>query len=399
MIEPFLSAVPVLKMLEKAGFDAYFVGGSVRDYLLKKPIHDVDIATSATPQEMKKIFSKTVDIGIEHGTILVLYRDASYEITTFRTEAEYVDFRRPSSVSYIRSLQEDLMRRDFTMNAIAMDANGKIIDPFFGQQAILDKRIETVGIAEERFQEDALRMMRAVRFMSQLSFKIENKTLNALSKLGFLLEKIAVERKTAEFEKLLLGKDRRKAIRYLIETNMFSFLPGLKNQKESLTKLQTYSCENLNLNEMWSILIYCLDINGKTIENFLRGWKLPLKQIKEIGHILAFLHIRLEREWSRYDLYLAKKDIFPSVEKIYLQIIGSDERESLNKYNRMYQMLSIKDRAEMDITGSDLMNWFDQKGGPWVKEMLLKIEQAILDGEVENKKMKIKEWLMKCNQI
>src|SRR3954463_7544519 len=160
MNEPFLSAIPIIKQLETSGFQAYFVGGSVRDYLLNRSICDVDIATSATPNEVKEIFSRTVDIGIEHGTVLVLFEDKSYEITTFRTEGEYQDYRRPKEVSFIRNLNDDLKRRDFTMNAIAMDLNGKIIDPYNGAAAIQNKVIETVGSANERFQEDALRIMR-----------------------------------------------------------------------------------------------------------------------------------------------------------------------------------------------------------------------------------------------
>ncbi|MFL6560850.1 MAG: CCA tRNA nucleotidyltransferase, partial [Bacillus sp. (in: firmicutes)] len=127
MIDPFLAASPVLKKLEDAGFEAYFVGGSVRDFLLKREINDVDIATSATPDEVKRIFPKTVDIGIEHGTVLVLVNNGGYEITTFRTESDYRDYRRPKEVTFIRNLKEDLQRRDFTMNAIAMDRNRKLI--------------------------------------------------------------------------------------------------------------------------------------------------------------------------------------------------------------------------------------------------------------------------------
>ncbi|MFL6556270.1 MAG: CCA tRNA nucleotidyltransferase, partial [Bacillus sp. (in: firmicutes)] len=217
MKEPFLSASPVLKRIEDAGYEAYFVGGSVRDFLLKREINDVDIATSATPAEVKRIFSRTVDIGIEHGTVLVLFNNESYEITTFRTESEYQDFRRPKEVSFIRSLHEDLKRRDFTMNAIAMDRNNKLIDPFNGYSAIKEKIIQTVGSASARFQEDALRMMRAVRFVSQLSFHIESGTVEALANLVHLLDKIAVERKKAEFEKLLIGINKKNALKILLE--------------------------------------------------------------------------------------------------------------------------------------------------------------------------------------
>ena len=147
----FKQALPIIDKIEEAGFEAYFVGGSVRDTLLNKPINDVDIATSAKPNEIKEIFPKTIDVGIEHGTVMVLWKDASYEITTFRTESTYQDFRRPDTVEFVRSLKEDLKRRDFTINALAMDRDGKIIDYFNGQKDLENNLIKAVGIPEERF--------------------------------------------------------------------------------------------------------------------------------------------------------------------------------------------------------------------------------------------------------
>jgi tRNA nucleotidyltransferase (CCA-adding enzyme) len=397
MKEPFLTAVPVLERLEAAGFEAYFVGGSVRDFLLNKEINDVDIATSATPDEVKQIFSKTVDIGIEHGTVLVLYQNQGYEITTFRSEAEYENFRRPKEVAFIRSLSEDLQRRDFTMNAIAMDKGGDLIDPFQGKLAILNQVIQTVGNAENRFQEDALRMMRAVRFVSQLSFKIEEATLTALIEMVHLLEHIAVERKQTEFEKLLSGVNRKQALELILQTNIYHYLPGLLNQEEAIKLVLEYELERLNTREMWALLIFCLKIEKKEVEEFLRGWRIPLKEIREIQLILHYLNKRFITNWSTYDLYTATKDIFVSSEILYLVISGIDGNETIQHYIRLYEGLPIKERSEMALTGTDLMAWFNKSGGPWVKELLLKAEQAILDGRVTNNKKIIKEWLMECN--
>jgi tRNA nucleotidyltransferase (CCA-adding enzyme) len=397
MKEPFLTAVPVLERLEAAGFEAYFVGGSVRDFLLNKEINDVDIATSATPDEVKQIFSKTVDIGIEHGTVLVLYQNQGYEITTFRSEAEYENFRRPKEVAFIRSLSEDLQRRDFTMNAIAMDKGGDLIDPFQGKLAILNQVIQTVGNAENRFQEDALRMMRAVRFVSQLSFKIEEATLTALIEMVHLLEHIAVERKQTEFEKLLSGVNRKQALELILQTNIYHYLPGLLNQEEAIKLLLEYELERLNTREMWALLIFCLKIEKKEVEEFLRGWRIPLKEIREIQLILHYLNKRFITNWSTYDLYTATKDIFVSSEILYLVISRIDGNETIQHYIRLYEGLPIKERSEMALTGTDLMAWFNKSGGPWVKELLLKAEQAILDGRVTNNKKIIKEWLMECN--
>ncbi|WP_423798940.1 CCA tRNA nucleotidyltransferase [Neobacillus sp. SAB-20_R2A] len=398
MKEPFLSAVPVIKRLESAGYEAYFVGGSVRDYLLGNKISDVDIATSATPDEVKAIFPKTVDIGIQHGTVLVLLKNNSYEITTFRTEGEYQDFRRPKEVSFIRNLNEDLMRRDFTMNAIAMDANGSIIDPFDGQTAIKERVIRTVGSPEERFREDALRMMRAVRFVSQLSFHIAGETLLALKKDAHLLDKIAVERKRAEFEKLLSGGNRKKAFRILLETQVFEYLPGLKKQELKIEKLLSYLCDSLNKKEMWALLLYCLELNQQDSEAFLRNWRLPVKEMKEIQDILLYAKQRLIKDWSRYDLYTAGSETIQSAEKLYLVLKGINDFDSVKYWLNTYDHLPIKQRSELAVTGSDIMAWREQAGGPWLKELLTRIEHAVLQDEVVNEKEKIKEWLKACSQ-
>jgi tRNA nucleotidyltransferase (CCA-adding enzyme) len=397
MKEPFLSAVPVIQKLESAGFEAYFVGGSVRDLLLNKPINDVDIATSATPEEVKQCFSKTVDVGIEHGTVLVLYQNKSYEITTFRTEAEYEDYRRPKEVSFIRNLREDLQRRDFTMNAMAMDKDGNLIDPFDGQAAIKNKVIQTVGKATDRFQEDALRMMRAVRFVSQLSFQIEKETLNALVELGHLLDKIAVERKQAEFDKLLFGINRKQAIQLILQTHLYSYLPGLAGKENNLKLMLEYRLDRLNTREMWALLGYCLKIEKKEMEEFLKGWRFPSKEIREILNILHYLNKRFKASWSSYDLYAARKKTFVSAEMLYLVISGIESVDSIQDYIDLYERLPIKERSEMDLTGNDLIGWFNKSGGPWVKELLIKVEEAIVEGTVGNNKKIIKEWLMECN--
>ena len=282
----FKQATPILTEIEKAGFEAYFVGGCVRDHLIGREISDIDIATSATPHEIKKIFPKTIDVGIEHGTVIVNWNKETYELTTFRTDGEYTDFRRPSEVTFIRNLHEDLKRRDFTMNSIAMDKDGTLIDPFQGKQAIQNKMIETVGAASERFHEDALRMMRAVRFVSQLQFSIEPTTYHALKEHASLLEKVATERKTIEFEKLLNGKNKVQALEMLIDTKLYRYLPGLKNHEKALLDVTRLDIELLTIVEIWSLLLYFIGCSTSESEKFLRQWKLPLKRIRNIQSIL-----------------------------------------------------------------------------------------------------------------
>ena len=148
MPSEFIDALPILETIEKAGYEAYFVGGSVRDTMLSKPIHDVDIATSAYPEEIKKIFKRTVDTGIEHGTVMILDHGTGYETTTFRTESTYTDFRRPDEVKFVRSLDEDLKRRDFTVNALALTKDGEVIDLFGGVQDMSAQILRAVGKPE-----------------------------------------------------------------------------------------------------------------------------------------------------------------------------------------------------------------------------------------------------------
>lgn len=395
----FEEALPILHKIEKAGYEAYFVGGSVRDFLMGNEISDIDIATSATPQEIKTIFSRTVDVGIEHGTVVVLFNGLPYEVTTFRTESAYADFRRPDHVSFVRSLEEDLKRRDFTMNAIAMDKNGNIIDPYGGRKDIADKVIRTVGSAKERFQEDALRMMRAVRFVSQLDFAIEPLTYQALRLYGHLLKKISIERIAVEFEKMLLGKSSQLAMKVLVDTVLYNYLPGFYNKRIGLINYyQKEMNEKITLEERWVLLFYYLSLTEQP-ETVLRAWKLPVKQIKRIITGLNWLKFRLENDWTKTELYQATEEIAISTEKLYNMIKDKKLHSSLAEIKKKCRQLPIKTRKELQITGNDVLTWYDRRRGPWVGEVIEKAEKGVILGKVENRKEAIKEWLFKCNQM
>ncbi|PLS16418.1 CCA tRNA nucleotidyltransferase [Bacillus sp. M6-12] len=397
MNEIFTKAASVLEQIEQAGFEAYFVGGSIRDMILGRPIHDVDIATSATPAEIKSIFPKTADVGIEHGTVMVLYRNETYEITTFRAESGYSDYRRPDSVTYIRSLYEDLMRRDFTMNAIAMDKDGRLSDPFEGRRAIEERLIRTVGNPDERFKEDALRMMRALRFVSQLSFTLDHGAFQSLERNGELLTKIAVERIFAEFEKLLKGEGRKEALKMLLDSGLFAFLPGFESKQEGLTKLLALPIEEINEPAgQWSLIIYTFRIQDP--EAFLRRWKMPIKLIKEIKRITALLKAGVLPSTSndilfRYGLHEAL-----IAEKLLCILNDSDHSSAEERVSQAYAGLVIKDMSELAVSGSDLMQWSGKKPGPWIKEDLDRITKAVLEQQSKNEKAAIKEWLLSWNQ-
>ncbi len=205
------NAEKIINALCENGFDSYVVGGCVRDFLLGKPVSDTDIATSALPIETEKILRskhiKVIETGIKHGTVTAVIDKTPYEITTFRTDGEYMDSRRPESVEFVRDIKEDLKRRDFTVNAMAYNESAGLIDLFGGKDDLKDRIIRAVGDPDKRFKEDALRIMRALRFSSVLGFEIEENTKKALFENRFLLKNIAAERILTELLKLLVGKN------------------------------------------------------------------------------------------------------------------------------------------------------------------------------------------------
>ena len=195
----------IINNLQLHGYEAFAVGGCVRDSILARRPEDWDITTSAKPEEIKKLFRKTVDTGIEHGTVTVLLGKDSFEVTTYRIDGAYEDSRHPKEVKFTNRLEEDLRRRDFTINAMAYNDEVRLVDVFGGMQDLNHHRIRCVGDPEERFSEDALRILRAVRFSAQLNFPIEPNTARAVKKLAPTLKKISAERIRTELVKLLVS--------------------------------------------------------------------------------------------------------------------------------------------------------------------------------------------------
>ncbi len=205
----------VLKTLQAAGFEGYIVGGCVRDALMGYEPHDYDITTSATPDEVKAIFTHTADTGIKHGTVTVIEDNTPIEVTTFRTESGYSDSRHPDRVEFVRSLESDLARRDFTVNAICYSPATGIIDPFGGEADINSRILRTVGNPDERFFEDALRILRLFRFAATLGFEIEGGTLAAAYKNAGSLSAVSRERIAEELKKAVLGNSHQKSAEFL----------------------------------------------------------------------------------------------------------------------------------------------------------------------------------------
>lgn len=195
----------IINTLQEHGYEAYAVGGGVRDAILGRKPQDWDITTSALPMQVKALFRRTIDTGIQHGTVTVLLDKIGFEVTTYRVDGKYEDGRHPTEVSFTASLTEDLKRRDFTINAMAYNETEGLVDLFHGAEDLKSGVIRCVGVAKERFSEDALRILRAFRFSAQLDFSIEEETLSAAKELAGTLRKISAERIYAELTKLLVS--------------------------------------------------------------------------------------------------------------------------------------------------------------------------------------------------
>ncbi|HFQ1315547.1 CCA tRNA nucleotidyltransferase [Staphylococcus aureus] len=389
----FEQARPILEQIQDNGFKAYYVGGSVRDYVMGRNIHDIDITTSATPDEIESIFSHTIPVGKEHGTINVVFNDENYEVTTFRAEEDYVDHRRPSGVTFVRDLYEDLQRRDFTMNAIAMDTAYKLYDYFDGQQDINNRIIRTVGIAEERFQEDALRMIRCLRFQSQLSFDIAMETFEAMRTQMADIKFLSIERIVIELTKLMRGINVEESFNHLKSLKAFNYMPYF----EQLDMNQINVTEPIDLELLIAIVSVKFDINYS-----LKPLKLSNRQVKDINQYIQIMNAlpsiitkeQLKMFVYDYDTNLIK-NVMVAADVLKANDIQGHEPliVNLQTIDETLHRLPMHNRKDMMVNGGVLMAHLNAKSGPWLKDVLRQIEIAIVTGKVSNEETEILKWV------
>lgn len=285
----------IINKIYENNYEAYIVGGCVRDAILGFEPNDYDITTSASPNTIQEIFKdfKCIETGIEHGTVSVLMEDEIFEITTYRIEGEYKDHRRPDKVDFTDRLEEDLKRRDFTINAMAYNEKKGLIDLFGGKEDLNNKIIKTVGNPYDRFNEDGLRMIRAIRFSSKLNFTIEKETLKAIYDKSFIINNISLERITDEFTKIILS-DKPENIKYLFETKLLKHL-NISNE-DNIGKLTQFYNEivilkkiNKNLEKRLALLDYIVEKNNINCKSFCNELIYSKKIIKNHNIILTLL--------------------------------------------------------------------------------------------------------------
>ncbi|MCZ1267930.1 CCA tRNA nucleotidyltransferase, partial [Paenibacillus tundrae] len=278
----------VLRTLNETGYEAYWVGGCVRDELLERSVDDMDITTSASPEQVMELFADCIPTGLQHGTVTVRSGGFYFEVTTFRTESEYKDNRRPTAVQFVQDVKEDLQRRDFTMNALAMDRDGNIVDPFGGQSDIQDGRVRCVGSAAERFGEDALRMLRCVRFASVFDFKIAYNTWKGLVRQKDLLQHIAMERVRTEMVKMMAGPHPLRGLELLFRSQALEHVKAPismeRFNKALMSNMEQLNQENVLLR--WSIVLIAGHYTRDEADALLRKWTFSNDDRSRINGVL-----------------------------------------------------------------------------------------------------------------
>lgn len=432
----------IIKIIEDAGFEAYAVGGCVRDSLLSREPDDWDITTSAKPEEIKALFRKTVDTGIAHGTVTVMMHHRGYEVTTYRIDGEYEDSRHPKEVTFTADLLEDLRRRDFTINAMAYNGRSGIVDAFCGMEDLENKIIRAVGNPEERFEEDALRIMRAVRFSAQLGYEIEESTKKAIRALVENLRHISAERIQVELVKLTQSPHPEK-IRDLYEMGITKvFMPEFDAIMETEQNnphhmysvgehtIRTVTASEADKNLRLAMLFHdfgksrCKTTDEEGIDHFhghsLESEKMCVQILKRLKfdndtiHIVSRLvknhdyDIEPEKKYVRRAVNRIGEDIFDLLLKVkqadldaQSDYLKEEKQQKLCRIRELYREISEDKECvslgTLAVKGADLISWGMQPGRE-MGEMLARLLEEVLDEPRNNQKEILHSYYLKYKE-
>ncbi|CAM3972467.1 CCA tRNA nucleotidyltransferase [Paenibacillus alkaliterrae] len=411
--EPIRIASPIVRRLRAHEFEAVFVGGCVRDTVLGLPIKDVDIATSARPEQVMELFERCIPTGLQHGTVTVLYEGSGYEVTTFRQESSYEEHRKPESVLYITSLEGDLLRRDFTMNAMAMAEDGELLDPFGGLRDLETKVLRCVGDADARFQEDALRMLRAVRFIGAYHLIPAHHTWKALIRHRKLMKFIAMERVQAELDKMMAGAAPQRALYFVGASGLLLHL------KEPLTEdallALTNACRTAESASLFSRLhqLSSLDLRWAAVGI---GLSLALEDILHVMQVLRFSNQRtksiaaifaihkqalvlanqqdeqlLRLEWIKLIIRFGESPAKEWIDVLRVLTGGNLTRLNgcLSRFEVWLNEISISSLKQLKVNGSELKKHLRRKPGPWISDWLNRLLVEVANGQLVNDKQQL----------
>ena len=384
----------IISRLEKNGYEAYAVGGCVRDSILDRVPEDWDITTSAKPEEVKKLFQATIDTGLQHGTVTVVIEKEGYEVTTFRLDGDYSDGRHPDRVAFTSSLTEDLKRRDFTINAMAYSENTGLIDKFDGEKDLEDGVIRAVGDAEERFSEDALRMLRAIRFAGQLNFNIAEKTFDAIKKLSPDISKVSVERIAKEIEKLLLSGNP-EYIALVYEAGIFEviapeiaalFKTGeIYNAIEAVRRASYHDKKGLY---QIRTALFLERLGADSAAKLLKRFKLDNDTINTVKKLIGLLQRDIET--SALEMRRTVKD---AGHKIMTILLEARRAKGLCNNSELYRKIIERGEctsvSELKVNGRDLIEAGVPKG-----VMIGETLERLLESVIEHPELNTRESLL-----
>lgn len=422
----------VIQRFNDGGFECYIIGGSVRDLLLKRDVYDYDLATSARPEQVKKLFRRMVPTGIKHGTVTVLYEDHSFEVTTYRADGKYIDGRRPETVTFSDTLKEDILRRDFTINGLAYDLNKKIvIDYVRGMEDIKKGIIRTIGSPEERFSEDGLRPYRACRFAAKLGFVIEEKTFQAIAKTHHVAQKVSIERVRDEFKKILETKKPSTGIEYLRESGLLQlFFPELAQCHEveqnrfhryDVYYHSLYSCDAVPpehftvrlaalLHDIGKVPTRRMSDNGdytfynhevigaKMARKWMKKMKFSNDEVDHVNNLVLNHMFHYTREWTDGAVrrFMRKVGV-ENLDHIFL-LREADRKGNGSRVGNPAPIIKFKKRIkriieeenaitvkDLDINGNVLMDHFGLSPGPVIGSILNQLLEMVLDNPETNK--------------
>lgn len=343
------SGVELMNKVNAKGFEAYVVGGAVRDIAMGDAnVHDIDIATNMPIETIKKNF-KTVEYGggEAHGTVIVHYKGEDYELTQFRTEGDYSDNRRPDTVEFVQSFEEDTKRRDFTINAMGIDAAGNVIDYHGGTDDIKKGVLRTVGDSNERFSEDALRILRAVRFAARFNFKVDDKTMEAMKKLKDTVSSTSIERIRDELFKIIdYGGDKfANALDLLDETGIWDVIvPEVKLTSDKIEQVRKANTDNVKVN--FAILLFGLNIDQ--IKNLGKRLTLTNDEIKSVAFIAGMLpyYGKIDQIPKSVALNMITDSDFDLLRQTFVAVIGKDIENADDKIQKISTFKSITERQK-----------------------------------------------------
>lgn len=394
------AGLQLLGRLESAGHTAFLVGGCVRDRLLGRPLRDVDIATSARPEQVMELFASAIPTGLKHGTVTVREGGRLFEVTTYRREGKYTDSRRPDDVWFVGSIEEDLARRDFTINAIAFGSDGRLVDPFGGADDLRRGVIRTVGDPSERFGEDALRLLRGVRFAAEFGFDFAPDTWDGLLAQRAKLRHIAMERVGAELDKMAAGHDPERAFRLLAESGLLRYarepLPACATPAEPQADSGERSVRGLADPDLrWAALLLRWGADEAEAEELFRTLRLGLRRGARVAAVVGLDRMlaadvgelpALRARWISAVLRFGR-----AAAEDWLALAAATAGRRLppdvaGLARSWLDGMAAASVAELAVRGDEIVRATGRKPGPWVAATLRQLLSDVALGTLPNER-------------